>query len=342
MSTILNIFIFIILLFFYIHITQQLKRSEDLEIYEMDYSSNENLQEICDIKQPVLFEYRSIAPAFFDALNIDTIETKGMYNTADIKVKETQDYYQDTLKMEDVAVDYVVLPFASAHNLLYSDTNSRYFTENNEDAIDEAGLATIYKENDEHLKPFLTLQTKYDILFGSKSATTPLRYHTGYRHFLCVNSGKIQVKMTPWKSHKYLYPIYDYENYEFRSPVNPWAGQRKYLHEMDKIKFLEFDVLAGNVLYVPPYWWYSIKYSDEPTLVCGFTYNSIMNCVSNIHHWTLYYLQQSNIKTRTMKVLDLSGQLVELQQVSHGDGDGEITIKQDNVITETQESAKSI
>ena len=70
MSTILNISIFIILFFFYIHITQQLKRSEDLEIYEMDYSSNENLQEICDIKQPVLFEYKSVTPSFFDALNV--------------------------------------------------------------------------------------------------------------------------------------------------------------------------------------------------------------------------------------------------------------------------------
>uniref|UniRef100_A0A6C0AT74 Cupin-like domain-containing protein n=1 Tax=viral metagenome TaxID=1070528 RepID=A0A6C0AT74_9ZZZZ len=307
MSTILNISIFIVLLFLYIHIVQQLKRSEDLEIYEMDYSTNENLQEICDIKQPVLFEYKSVLPSFFETLNIDTIDA--IQNT-DLKVKESQDYYQESTE----TIDYVVLPFSSAHTLLTSDTNARYFTENNEDAVDEAGLASFYKENDDYLKPFATAQTKYDLLFGSKSATTPLRYHTGYRHFLCVNSGKIQVKMTPYKSQKYLYPIYDYENYEFRSPVNAWAGQRKYLHEMDKIKFLEFDVVAGNVLYIPPYWWYSIKYSEQLTLVSGFTYNSIMNCVANIPHWARYYLQQSNTKVRTVKVLDLSGRLVEISK----------------------------
>jgi len=273
----------------------------------MDYSTNENLQEICDIKQPVLFEYKSVLPSFFETLNIDTIDA--IQNT-DLKVKESQDYYQESTE----TIDYVVLPFSSAHTLLTSDTNARYFTENNEDAVDEAGLASFYKENDDYLKPFATAQTKYDLLFGSKSATTPLRYHTGYRHFLCVNSGKIQVKMTPYKSQKYLYPIYDYENYEFRSPVNAWAGQRKYLHEMDKIKFLEFDVVAGNVLYIPPYWWYSIKYSEQLTLVSGFTYNSIMNCVANIPHWARYYLQQSNTKVRTVKVLDLSGRLVEISK----------------------------
>ena len=73
MSTILNILLFIIILFLYIHITHQLKKSEDLEIYEMDYSSNTHLQEVCEIKQPVLFEYKSINPEFFENLNIDSL-----------------------------------------------------------------------------------------------------------------------------------------------------------------------------------------------------------------------------------------------------------------------------
>jgi hypothetical protein len=337
MSTILTISIFIVLLFLYIHIVQQLKRSEDLEIYEMDYSTNENLQEICDVKQPVLFEYKSVMPTFFESLTIDTIDSS---NISDIKVKETQDYYVE-LKADDkdYAIDYVVLPFQSAYTLLTSDTNSRYFTENNEDVVDESGMIQLYKENDIYLKPYATVQSKYDVMFASKSATTPLRYHTSYRHFLCVNSGKIQIKMTPWKSQKYLYPVYDYENYEFRSPVNPWKNQRKYLHEMDKIKFLDFDVLAGHVLYIPPYWWYSIKYSEEPSLVCGFTYNSLMNCVSNLPHYLLYYLQQSNIKTKTIKVLDLSGQLVEISK----NEEGEVLVKEVNEkIVEVPEKLNTI
>jgi len=49
-----------------------------------------------------------------------------------------------------------------------------------------------------------------------------------------------------------------------------------------------------------------------------------MNCVTNIPNWTLYYLQQSNIKVRTLKVLDLSGQLVEISK----DEGGHIVVKE--------------
>jgi hypothetical protein len=296
----LNIILFFIVLFFYVHITQQFKKSEDLEIYEMDYSNNTNLQEVCDIKQPVLFEYKSLNPKFFENVSHSTIEN---VDSNDIKIKEIQDYWNN-----DDSVDFVIVPIQSAKTLIDSDTHSSYFSENNDDFIEDASLVKDYHSNDTFLKPTSCLQTKYDILMGSKGVYTPLRYHTYYRQFLCVNSGKISIKMTPWKSTKYLYPIYDYENYEFRSPINVWNPQKKYRHEMEKIKFLEFDVTEGYVLYLPPFWWYSIKYSDEPTLISGFTYNSIMNCVANIPNWGLYFLQQHNIKKKITKTIDLSGQ----------------------------------
>jgi len=300
MSTQMHIFIFFVILFLYIHISHQYKRSEDLEIYEMDYSGNSHLQEVCDIKQPVLFEYKSQNPAFFENISLEKLEQKG---SQDVKVKEITDYYVD----EDVdSVDYVVLPFQSFNTLITSDAKSKYFTENNESFVDDGGLSREFQKNDAFLKPYMTAQTKYDVLMGSKDVITPLRYHTCYRNFICVNSGKIQVKMTPWKSSKYLSPVMDYDNYEFFSRVNAWKPQRKYMHEMDKLKFLEFTLNTGYVLYIPPYWWYSIKFLDNhETLACSFTYNSIMNCVANIPKWALYYMQQSNIKKRITKTLDI-------------------------------------
>ena len=318
MNAFLNIILFLIILFFYIHITHQLKKSEDLEIYEMDYSSNTHLQEVCEIKQPVLFEYKSVNPEFFENINIDSLNI----GSNDLKIKEIHDYWKN-----DDSVDYVVLPFQSANTLISSDTQSNYFSENNDDFIEETGLIKEYQHNDTFLKPTACLQTKYDILMGSKSVTIPLRYHTCYRQYLCVNSGKIHVKMTPWRSTKYLYPIYDYENYEFRSPINVWNPQKKYRHEMDKIKFLEFDVLEGYVLYVPPYWWCSIKYSEEPTILTGFTYNSVMNCVANIPNWGLYFLQQHNIKKRITKTIDLSGQVSAEDVIVHDNEDDDVNNK---------------
>jgi hypothetical protein len=123
-----------------------------------------------------------------------------------------------------------------------------------------------------------------------------------------VRQGKIQVKMTPWRSHKYLHPNEDYENYEFFSTLNPWKPQAKYLHEMDKLKFLEFTVTPGNVLYVPPYWWYSIRYQESGTLVYGLQYNSVMNIIAHAKQWALYFIQNANIRNKTVKTMDLSRQ----------------------------------
>jgi hypothetical protein len=313
MNELYHIAIFLIILFLYIQVTHQYKRSEDLEIYEMDYTTNTYLQEVCDLKQPVLFDYGSIQPDFFETLSLETLH--GIPNSQDIKMREVADFYTDVENL-----DFIVLPIQTCMQLLTTDTRSAYFTEMNDDFITESGLSSLFRENDDMLKPTFTAQTTYDILLGSKGAITPLRYHTDYRRFICVNHGKLRVKMTPWKSHTYLYPVRDYENYDFRSPVHVWNTQPKYQHEMDKMKFLEFDVAAGHVLYLPPYWWYSIKFSDEPTLATGFTYNSIMNIVSNLQNHAMYFIQHQNIHTRPAKVLAISsneskeGDDIEIEQ----------------------------
>jgi len=329
----LNILLFIIILFLYIHVVFQYKRSEDLEIYEMDYSSNEHLQEVCDIKQPVLFEYKSVQPEFFSKINYDNLSEL----TNDVRVKDINDYWET-----DDAVDYIILPFQSAVNLMRTDAKAKYFTENNEDFLEESGLLKSYQSNDTNIKPNFAAICKYDICTASKNTVTPLRYHTGYRQFVCVNSGKIQVKMTPWKSCKYLYPNKDFENYEFRSPVNVWKPQKKYHHEMDKVKFLEFEVLEGFMLFIPPYWWYSIKYeSENDTVVSEFTYNSAMNLLANSPDLAKYYLQQYNIKKRITKTLELQEQNKEENELEESEENTESS-KENIVMEQTEKSEKHV
>jgi hypothetical protein len=300
MSTLAHLILFIVILFLYLHISKQFQKSEDLEIYEMDYSNNSHLQEVCDIKQPILFEYKTVNPDFFEEIEMESLIEKA--GSHDMKVKDNEDYFKENAD----SVDYIVLPLKTTHSLTVTDTHGKYFSENNESFVDDSGLTSSYKSNDVFLKPPFTVQSKYDLMIGSTNSTTPLRYHTCFRHYISVNSGKIRVKMTPWKSNKYLYPVKDYDNYEFFSHVNVWKTQKKYLHEMDKMKFLEFDVTPGYVLYIPPYWWYSIKYSSEPdTIVSGFTYNSLINCVANLPKWTMYYIQQTNTKKKIAKTMEL-------------------------------------
>lgn len=72
---------------------------------------------------------------------------------------------------------------------------------------------------------------------------------------------------------------------------------------LKKPNSLEFDVAEGYALYVPPYWWYSIQYTDDPaTFICSVSYNTIMNCVSNLPDLGLYWLQQQNITKKITKI----------------------------------------
>ena len=306
MNYLIALVIFIIILFLYIHIVGEYSRSEDLEIYEMDYVDNKQFQEVCNIKQPVLFEFKSIEPHIFQELEIQTIANS---TKDDLNIIDSNDYW----KSEDT-VDSISVPIQTAHKLIETDTNPHFFTEDNGNFIEENNLATKLKLMDEYFKPYGTIQTQYDFIMGSKRCVTPLRYHTDYRRLLCVASGKIHIKMTPWKSSKYLNAIKDFEKYEFRSPINVWKPQQKYMHEMDKIKFLEFDVLQGHVIYIPPYWWYSIKYSDEPN-TCAFvcTYNTIINRVAHIPDIAMYMFQQQNITKKMVKTLNLQNQAEENQ-----------------------------
>lgn len=300
MNSFIYIIIFLFVLLSYLHITYQYKRSEDLEIYELDYINNKHLQEVCDVKQPILFDFKPVESPLFTTIQKTILDND---ETNDVKIKDTNDYFRENESQKNDIdlnknIDYIVLPYQSAYNLMKSDPNSHFFTENNNEFIEESQGYNYIRNIDNYLKPSMIAQTKYDLCMGSKNTVTPLRYHTNYRQFYLVTHGKVSIKMTPFKSSKNLHPNKDYENYEFRSPINVWKPQQKYLNEMDKIKFLEFDIFEGFIIFIPPYWWYSIKYTTEDTSMIGITYNSIMNVVANLPDYVKYFIQQQNIRTK--------------------------------------------
>ena len=54
---VLIIFIFMVVLFCYVHIYDNYTTSNDLEVYEIDKVSKDKLEEICNLKQPFLFNF---------------------------------------------------------------------------------------------------------------------------------------------------------------------------------------------------------------------------------------------------------------------------------------------
>ena len=278
----------------------QYKKGEDLEIYEMDYTTNTQLQEICNSKQPVLFNFKTVYPEVFTDLDSATFLKHSSY---DVKVRDTAG-----MTMSNWCADSVPLKYDSFRRLAAADSNAHFITEDNLEFIEESGLYSEFEELNPYLKPSLTVQTKYDLLQGSEGAYTPLRYHTDERRFYAVGAEKIVVKMTPYRSRKYLAGTTDFAAYEFRSPIDPWNPANngaKYTHDIEKVKYLEFEVLAGYILYIPPYWWYSIKYSSADSLVLGAIYNSLPRILANSWDLTQYYLQQDNTSVKVTKTIAL-------------------------------------
>ena len=280
-------FVFFLIIFLYIHILQQYKYSDETDVYEMDYIDNTNLQDSCQLLQPIVFATQGLLPSL---------------PTLDDAVGEVG-YEQLSLGILDESSSKFATPFpySLAINLLNISTSDtvtkKYYSEHNESLFLQA--APEYKEKiqemDTFLRPPFTINSHYDVCIGSKDACTPFRYHIRSRKFLVVQSGKITVKMTPWKKNaKYLHENRDYELGEYRSNMNVWNPKEHHRREFDKIDFLEFDIDVGHILYIPSYWGYSIKYQESYTCLLEYNYSTCFNQLAFLGETTRIWLQGQN------------------------------------------------
>jgi hypothetical protein len=294
MKIIFGLFIFCLVLFLYLHILFHLKTSNDLEMYEVDECSKEKLEEICDLRQPALFDFNN--KQIMETTNKNYILNH--YHAFEVKIRNSKD---DDPNSEL----YIPLPLHAAVKLFSDDQTASYLSENNSDFLQETGVIKHMSYNDEILRPYMVSNCNYDILMGSKDTCTPFRYEVNYRNFFLVTQGSAQLKLAPPQSTRYLYPNYDYENFEFRSPVNPWSPQPKYSAEFDKIKCLEFTLYPGKILYIPSYWWYSIKLQQDTSISC-FHYRTYMNNIAIVPYLFMHTLQIQNVKRETNKKVTIN------------------------------------
>ena len=292
---IIGFFIFCIILFCYLHIQFHLKTSEDLEIYEIEEASKEKMEEICDLRQPVLFDCDEDGNKIINSTNKRILLDN--YPVFDIKIRDIKDVKSESNLL-------LPLPLHTASKLFEQDTKSAYYSEGNMDFLTETGTIKNMRYNDEFLRPFFVSNCNYDIMLGSTDVETPFRYELNYRNYFVVTQGSIKIKLAPPKSSKYLYPINDYENFEFRSPINPWSPQNKFKADFDKIKCLEIILVPGKFLFIPSYWWYSFKFSENTSVSC-FRYRTYMNNAAISPHILMYALQNQNVDRKFAKKFDI-------------------------------------
>ena len=284
------ILIFCIVLFLYMHIYFQLKTPNDLEVYEIEQPSKEKLEEICDLRQPVIFDYQN--DSLLETCKLSQIVEH--YGAFDVKLRNVKEADDNT----DL---HIPITLKAALSILNGDKDAKYVSEKNGDFLEETGIIKNYKYNDAFLRPPMVSNCFYDFLTASQNTETLLQYSVNYRNFYLVTHGVVKIKLIPPKSARYLYPIEDYENFEFRSPLNPWNIQRQYKADYDKIKTLEIELVPGKIIYIPAYWWYSIKFMEPLSSVCVFKYRTYMNTVAILPKLCMKTLQRQNTKREIVK-----------------------------------------
>ena len=266
-----------------------MKTSDDLEVYELTNLSKERLEEICDLRQPIQFPFDSTR---FSNLTRENILKN--YSSFDIKLRDVS---LDNLQSEP----YLPVTLDKGLIVLTDDKNKKFMSENNQDFLEETSLIKTLKANDEFLRPNMTSSINYDYIMGSNDTTTPLRYDNNYRNYFMVIKGSVQIKLAPPKSSKYLHPINDYDNYEFRSPINVWNTQDEYKHDFNKIKCMDITLQPGKILFIPAYWWYSLKFDSSDSSLITFKYRTYMNTVAILPSLFISLLQKQNIKHNVVK-----------------------------------------
>jgi len=277
----------------YLHVHFHMKTSDDLEVYEIEQASKDKLEEICDLRQPIIFDQ--------DNDNVLRTSSKNAilenYHAFEIKIRNAKD-------TDYTSEIYMPLPLHSATKLFAEDKDSTYYSENNMDFLQESGVIKHMQYNDEFIRPGMVSNCYYDILMGSDGTVTPFRNEINFRNYFLVTQGTVQFKLAPPKSSRYLSVINDYENFEFRSPINPWSVQPQYSADFDKIKCLDITLNAGKILHIPAYWWYSIKFSKDSS-VSTFFYRTYMNNIAITPHICMYALQQQNVKRDVLKKIPI-------------------------------------
>jgi hypothetical protein len=261
-----TIIIFLIVLTVYLHINYQLKKSNELEIYNIDFTSKEQLEEISKLRQPFVFDD--------DLMEIDRNYLLKNFSKQYIQLKNK------------ISNDSVTLKIDKAISLM--DENDTYFSEKNQNLLNEYFLEKLEKK-EKHIKPIFTGTSIYDMIMGSNKTYTPMRYEINHKNYFLVTEGKIKIRFASPNSEKYLDPIIDYENLDITSQINVWNT------EIEKVKFIDIIVEKGKMIFIPPYWWYSFEFIDQATII-SFKYRTYMNIITIIPYLFTQMLQLQNVK----------------------------------------------
>ena len=114
-----------------------MKTSNDLEIYEIEQASKDKMEEICDLRQPVLFDCDEDT----DKITKTTSKSYLLDNYPIFEVKIRESNLRESKDDENM---FLPLPLHVAAKLFNDDKNATYFSEGNSDFLLETGAHLVF------------------------------------------------------------------------------------------------------------------------------------------------------------------------------------------------------
>ena len=273
----MKILIFCIILIVYLHIRFHLKVNNDLDVFSVNEHRKERITEICNLKQPFTFNYHN--PKMIELLNFNSLlKQQGKQN---INVKKTKDEDMLSIKLEN------------ALELFEKDASNNYISCNNNSFLNNTNLVK-YFEMDDCLRPVLISNKNYDIIIAKLGSYRQMKYSLYNRNFLYVTQGSCKVKLFSPNNISNMELKSNYRSLEYVVDLNPFKDNT------DGFSQTGVELKQGNILFIPPYWLYSI-YFEENTVVSSFQYGTYVSNASILPVNIKNFFQKQNVNVKISK-----------------------------------------
>ena len=200
---------------------------------------------------------------------------------------------------------HINIDFNKALEIFKNDISSNYISENNHDFLVESSLIKNLSTIDNLLRPYGVSSIEYDMIIGSTNSYTSFKYTLNPRNFLYVIDGTIDITLTIPDNKKYLQIEKDYNNNEFYSTLDIYNVTDNFIKDYNKIKFMKIILNKGDLLYIPSYWFYSLKLMTPQSNVINFKYTTYISNISILPTLIQSYLQNKNIKKNFLKLYNI-------------------------------------
>ena len=255
-----TILVFVLVVFFYMHINHQRKIVNDKEIATLNINSSRVLDEVCELRVPFLF-----------SRNVSDFLSIGL-RYSDIMLNDIEDY----LYVNEISGNTITKQMKN-WKWLKSNLDSKAISSSPSQLVNHSMFDKINRKYETFWTPYMNVHTESKIIIGNNGGTEGYTYSTACRRFLTCIDGTAEIRLVlPDKIDKRT-------NNDF-SLIGP-------------SDYVKVSLKPGDIISIPPYWWSAVLTNDK-TVIMEQNYRSIINIFANLDTLIVSFLRKLNVEKK--------------------------------------------